>query len=59
MLEPAEVACPHCGELHPLMVDTSEGDADYIEDCHVCCRPLRIIVQCEPGEIAGIEVEAA
>lgn len=39
--------CPYCGEAIELIVDDSAGAADYIEDCPVCCQPMR--VQLEPG----------
>lgn len=37
--------CPHCGQ--PLDLDTDPGggeEQDYIEDCSVCCRPVRVHV---------------
>ena len=27
-----------------MVVDTSQGDQDYIEDCEVCCRPIQVSV---------------
>ncbi len=35
------VACPYCGEAFAALIDASEGDACYIEDCPICCRPIR------------------
>jgi hypothetical protein len=35
------VACPYCGEPFETLLDLSEGTADYIEDCQVCCRPIQ------------------
>jgi hypothetical protein len=38
----ADVWCPHCGELIDTFVDEGGGvEQDYIEDCAVCCRPIR------------------
>lgn len=34
--------CPYCGELITLLIDPSSENQDYIEDCEVCCRPIRI-----------------
>jgi len=35
--------CPHCGELLETYPDPGGGEAqDYVEDCAVCCRPLRL-----------------
>ena len=35
-----DVACPWCGESFAAPVDASAGDAEYIEDCPVCCQPI-------------------
>ena len=34
------LSCPYCGERFETMADCSAGDASYIEDCYVCCRPI-------------------
>lgn len=36
--------CPYCGERIDVIVDCSLIPADYIEDCSVCCSPMRIHV---------------
>ena len=55
-LEQRAIGCPYCGESITILIEPSEGatvgDADigsvdpyeYIEDCQVCCRPIRIHV---------------
>ena len=25
-----------------MILDPSEGESDYVEDCEVCCRPIEI-----------------
>ena len=53
MLDTVLVTCPHCGERFETTVDASAGDAEYIEDCHVCCRPINVAVSVdEDGAIA-------
>jgi len=47
----ADVACPHCGESFPLLVDTSIDEQFLVEDCSVCCRPINLTIVCRPGEI--------
>lgn len=40
--------CPHCGEWIDVFVD--EGGAscqDFIDDCSVCCRPIRFRIRLE------------
>lgn len=39
-LEESTIMCPYCGESFTVLVDCSEADQDYIEDCEVCCRPI-------------------
>tara|TARA_B100000963_G_C22565302_1_gene643367 strand:- start:141 stop:368 length:228 start_codon:yes stop_codon:yes gene_type:complete len=55
-LEERDIGCPYCGESITILIEPSEvvafGEADidfaepyeYIEDCQVCCRPIRIHV---------------
>lgn len=40
MLESWFVDCPWCGEGFEADIDTSAGDAEYVEDCRVCCAPV-------------------
>lgn len=36
--------CPYCGEPITLLIDCSEAEQRYVEDCEVCCRPIEIEV---------------
>jgi hypothetical protein len=56
VIEAAGVDCPWCGEAIELSVDTSVREQSYIEDCHVCCRPIQIAVRCRPGEVLSVDV---
>ncbi|HEX4630326.1 MAG TPA: CPXCG motif-containing cysteine-rich protein [Chthoniobacterales bacterium] len=49
-----EITCPHCGEVFPLQIDTSQRDQSLIEDCTVCCRPIALTIQCRPGEVLSV-----
>lgn len=49
-----DVRCPYCGETVAVAVDASEGGYDTIEDCAVCCRPMRVSVAA--GDEDGITV---
>ena len=47
------VHCPYCGESFDTAVDGSGGDADYVEDCAVCCRPITLSITIdEDGEVS-------
>jgi hypothetical protein len=43
-VKPVRVRCPYCGETITIEVDRSVSHQDYIEDCHVCCRPIEMTV---------------
>ena len=39
------LVCPHCGEAIDNYVDPGGGARqEYIDDCSVCCRPIRFRV---------------
>ncbi|MDH5181315.1 MAG: CPXCG motif-containing cysteine-rich protein [Gammaproteobacteria bacterium] len=40
MLQETSVCCPWCGENFTLLVDSSAGNQQYIEDCQICCSPI-------------------
>ena len=42
MLDMQDIGCPYCGEVISLALDASAGSQRYIEDCHVCCRPITV-----------------
>jgi Cysteine-rich CPXCG len=46
-----EITCPHCGEIFPIQIDTSQPEQTLIEDCAVCCRPITLTIRCRPGAI--------
>jgi hypothetical protein len=49
------IQCPFCGQAFEVMIDTSVPEQRFTTDCEVCCRPLEIIAQCEPGEVLSVE----
>jgi hypothetical protein len=44
MLNTEKDYCPYCGELIELLIDLSQSNQEYIEDCSVCCRPIIVHV---------------
>ena len=40
-------SCPYCWENISMLVDLSQLDQSYIEDCEVCCNPVQIQVRIE------------
>ncbi|EIK95241.1 CPXCG motif-containing cysteine-rich protein [Pseudomonas sp. App30] len=48
--ESEDIECPYCGETIPVLLDLSGGDQEYVEDCSVCCKPIRFILQVHDDE---------
>jgi transposase-like protein len=57
LLQSIEIHCPYCGEAVEIVVDASLRRQRYIEDCPVCCRPIRLDVSVDAAH--NIEVQAA
>ena len=51
MLDSIHITCPFCGERFEAVVDGSGGDADYVEDCPVCCRPITLHLSTDGDDI--------
>jgi hypothetical protein len=54
LIAETEITCPHCGEVFPIQVDTSQAEQSLIEDCTVCCRPIALTIRCQPGVIVDV-----
>jgi Cysteine-rich CPXCG len=54
-----KINCPYCGQSFEVVVDTSAGTHRFTTDCEVCCRPMEIFADCEPGEILSLDVQGA
>jgi hypothetical protein len=52
------IQCPFCGQRFEIMVDTSMGTNRFTTDCEICCRPMEVVAECEPGEILSLDVQA-
>ncbi|MEO0437801.1 MAG: CPXCG motif-containing cysteine-rich protein [Pseudomonadota bacterium] len=35
-------SCPYCWEPLVILVEPSDVDNEYVEDCQVCCRPMLV-----------------
>ena len=58
LMSETEIACPHCGAIFPIQIDTSQPDQILIEDCTVCCRPITLTIRCRPGVIVNVSYSA-
>ena len=57
MLEAADISCPYCGEPLEILLDLSVPEQDYIEDCQVCCQPIRIIYTSHDGQLLSLDAQ--
>ena len=48
--------CPYCWEHISIILDSSEEESDYIEDCEVCCRPIEISFKFSNNNLVNFEV---
>ena len=55
MQEEAQITCPFCWETLTILLDLSLPEQDYIEDCQVCCQPIRIHYSSEDGTVTQLE----
>ncbi|MEO5962755.1 MAG: CPXCG motif-containing cysteine-rich protein [Thermomonas sp.] len=57
-LDMQDVECPYCGEVISLALDGSAGSQRYIEDCHVCCRPITVMLDVDADGDACVRVQS-
>jgi len=51
------LTCPHCWETISVLIDPSAEEQTYIEDCSVCCRPIRIHVVTRGNRIVSFDAQ--
>jgi hypothetical protein len=47
--------CPYCWETISMLIDGSQKNQSYIEDCEVCCNPIRLNIRTENNDIIQFE----
>ena len=43
-LTETSISCPYCGETIDVLIDPTDVEQQYIEDCQVCCKPITFLV---------------
>ena len=56
MIEDHATQCPYCGEPIVLELDLSAGSQVYVEDCAVCCRPMRVALSVAPDGTYTVDI---
>ena len=59
LLQGHDATCPHCWETINLTLDLSVPEQSYIEDCPVCCKPIRVSYVATDGEVDSVSVDSA
>tara|TARA_B100000963_G_scaffold344693_1_gene347804 strand:- start:106 stop:288 length:183 start_codon:yes stop_codon:yes gene_type:complete len=49
--------CPYCWEAVSILVDVSQSDQNYIEDCEVCCNPIEFKIECSSQTVLHFEAQ--
>jgi hypothetical protein len=58
MTDSVFLRCPWCGERFEALADASAGDAEYVEDCPVCCRPISFRLDADAdGALLGLQAD--
>ncbi|UGA56314.1 CPXCG motif-containing cysteine-rich protein [Vibrio sp. VB16] len=38
------IVCPYCAEFIDVLIDSTDVNQQYIEDCQVCCKPIVFLI---------------
>lgn len=49
--------CPYCWESISMLIDVSQRQQNYIEDCEICCNPIQLTISTQNNEIIGFDAE--
>ena len=53
------VTCPSCWEQHPVVIDLTDEQRTLIEDCQVCCNPMKISFEVDGDDVVSVDAEPA
>lgn len=56
-LENVDLLCPWCSEPITLVVDVTEPEQEYTEDCLVCCSPILVRISIGSQNAPQVQVE--
>ncbi|WP_273568104.1 CPXCG motif-containing cysteine-rich protein [Maribacter halichondriae] len=47
--------CPYCWEEISMLLDSSQSNQTYIEDCEVCCNPIQVTPRFQENDLVCFE----
>lgn len=50
--------CPHCWQTISMLLDNSVINDDYIEDCEVCCNPIKVKITFFNTELIDFQADS-
>jgi hypothetical protein len=57
--ESIQISCPHCWETLDIAIEIQIRHLVFVEDCEVCCNPMRIEVFTDEEGVSQINVVSA
>ncbi|MDX1531307.1 MAG: CPXCG motif-containing cysteine-rich protein [Rhodothermales bacterium] len=51
-------ACPYCAAPISMLLDPSVPEQAYVEDCEVCCNPIRVHYAFEGEDLVRFEAHS-
>ncbi len=49
--------CPYCWEQISMLIDVSQNQQTYIEDCEICCNPIQVSIIISDQQIVSFQAE--
>ncbi len=49
--------CPYCWEQISMLIDVSQTNQTYIEDCEICCNPIQLSVTTDYHNVISFYAE--
>lgn len=49
--------CPYCWEQISMLIDVSQYQQTYIEDCEICCNPIQVSITISDQQIVSFQAE--
>ena len=55
LLHSQSIQCPYCCQVIDIIIDSTITQQEYVEDCHVCCRPIILRIHADRDQNVSID----